>query len=134
MSRKPNNCIHSVMLTMYTRQGVVMAVVNAAVLFAAIAQIAEFENSKADLGTINGTVWGRQNCKMTGGVEKVYVTEVVVAGVGVCIYVIEFNQHVLETNLSFIAFAFFQAFGAFACSRKRPSLIAAFYYAHGQSA
>ena len=65
-----------------------MAIVNAAVMFAAIAELAKFENSKADLGTINGTVWGKQNCKMTGGVEKVYILEVVTAAVGVFIYVI----------------------------------------------
>ena len=73
-----------------------MAIVNIAVFFAAIAQIAEFENSKADLGTLNGTVWGKQNCKMTGGAENVYILEVVVSAVGVFIYVM---SHSLLVNL-----------------------------------
>jgi hypothetical protein len=106
-----------------------MAIVNTAVLIAAISQITAYEKSKADLGTIDGVVWGRQNCKMTGGVEKVYVLEVVVAAVGVCIYVI---IDTLILNVFVIETIAFQLFGAFACSRKKTLLIGIFYHAHGR--
>ena len=65
-----------------------MAVINAAVLIAAIVKMRDFENSKADLGTLNGTYWGKQNCKMTGGSDKVQIIEIAVSTIGVCIYVI----------------------------------------------